>query len=115
MTRPPTLAEHLLTPIEPWRLGLIGRHLASVRRHAVTLQLRYPNHDVEPMACQALYLAALTFAPGDGTFGLWLNWKMRGAMSGFRRQDCRRMARGIRIQRLGDGDVDARYYYSKGD
>ena len=101
-SRPKTLADHLKHPVEEWRLSLISSHLASVQRHVTQLARRYPGHDVEPMAFQALYLAALTYRPGKQGFHRWLRSKMCGAMSNFRRLDDRREMAGIALVQLDD-------------
>jgi len=106
-----TLSDHLARPVEPWRLDLIGAHLGSVRRHVPRLEARFPRHDVEPLAMQALYIAAFTYRPGPQSFHSWLRWKVRGSTAGLRSIERRRAARGIRIGSTRRLDIDERLYY----
>jgi hypothetical protein len=109
-----TLADHLRGPIEPWRLDLIASHMGTIGRSVAYLRRLYPGHDIEPAAYQALYLAALTYRPGPGSFHGWLVWKMWGAMKTFRRINDRREVRGVSLRPLSTAMVDRRFYYTKG-
>ncbi len=106
-----TLEEHIANGIDPWRLDLISAYSSAIARHASYLEKRFPGHDVEPMAFQALYLAAMTYRPGKFKFLKWLNWKISGTTANFRRTNRRREAAGISVGWFCPVKHGDRFYY----